>query len=64
MQVLQNKAVRTIGRYVQDIHDACASFRSLKLLNVGQIKDHQAGVFVFPCMNGLPPDVFKKILPN
>ena len=59
MQILQNKAVRTIGRYVQDVHDTCACFTSLKLLNVGQIRDYQAAVFVFQCMNGLAPDVFK-----
>ena len=59
VQVLQNKAVRTIGRYVQDVHDTCACFRSLKLLNVGQIRDYQAAVFVFQCKNGLTPDVFK-----
>ena len=59
MQVLQNKAVRTIGRYVQDVHDTCACFRSLKLLNVGQIGDYQTAVFAFQCKNGLTPDVFK-----
>ena len=57
--MLQNKAVRTIGRYVQDVQDTCACFTSLKLLNVGQIRDYQAAVFVFQCMNVLAPDVFK-----
>ena len=59
MQILQNKAVRTIGKYVRDLHETCACFTSLKLLNIGQIRDYQAAVFVFRCMNGLALDVFK-----
>ena len=59
MRILHKKAVRTKGRYVQDVYDTCAYFTSLKLLNVGQIKDNQAAVFVFQCMNGLATDVFK-----
>ena len=59
VQIVQNKAVRMIGRCIQDVHDICASFTSLKLLNIGQIRDYRAAVFVFQCKNGLAPDAFK-----
>ena len=40
VQILQNKSIRTIGRYVQDMHDTCACFMLLKFLDVGQIRDY------------------------
>ena len=51
------KAVRTIDWYVQDVYDTCACFTSMKLLNVGQIRDYESAV--------LQPSLKKKkFLPN
>ena len=60
MQVLQNKAIRIIGKYVKEVHETNACYKSLNLLNVGQIRDFQASIFVYQCMNDLVPAVFKK----
>ena len=64
MQIQQNKADGTIGKYVQDVHDICVCFTSLKLLNVIETREQQAAVFVFQCINSLAPDVFTKINNN
>jgi len=45
-----------MGKYIQDVHDTYACFRSLNLLKVGQIIDYQTAVFAFQCRNGLTPD--------
>ena len=47
VQVLQNKAASLIGKYVKNVKDTSACFKSLRLLNVGQIRDYQAAIFVF-----------------
>lgn len=59
VQILQNKAVRIIGKYVKDVNDTSACFKSLNLLNVGQLRDYQAAVFVFQCVHNLVPSVFR-----
>ena len=65
VQVLQNKAIRLIGRYDRGIDSTESLFRKFKILKVGEIRDYQIGVFVFQCLNGLAPDFFMNIFkPN
>ena len=46
VQVLQNKAIRIIGKYVEKVHRTNACYKSLNLLNVGKIKDFQASIYI------------------
>ena len=58
VQIQQNKAVRLIGKYDTGVLSTESIFRKLGILNVGQIRDFQIGIFVFQSLNGLAPDVF------
>ena len=58
VQIQQNKAVRLIGKYDTGVLSTESIFRKLRILNVGQIRDFQIGIFVFQSLNGLAPDVF------
>ena len=40
--------------------DTRALFRSLRLLNVGQIKDYQVAMFVFNYVQNLVPETFNE----
>ena len=60
VQVLQNKAAKIIGKNIQNVKDNSVCFKSLRLLNVGQIRDYQAAIFVYNCVNNLVPQIFKE----
>ena len=60
VQVLQNKAIRIIGKYVKEVYETSAGYKSLNLLNVGESRGFQASIFVYQCMNDLVPAIFKK----
>ena len=58
LQVLQNNALRIISKYLKDLHNTSACFKSLKLFKLGQLWDYQAAVFVFLYVHNLVPGVF------
>ena len=39
VQVVQNKAIRIIGKYVKEAQETSACYKSLNMLYVGQIRD-------------------------
>ena len=47
MQILQNKTERLLGNYVENVNDTASCFKKLQVLNIGQIRDYQAAVFVY-----------------
>ena len=49
VQILQNKAVRLLGNYVENVNDTASCFKELRVLNIGDIRDYQAAVFVCCC---------------
>ena len=61
VQILQNNAVRIVGNYVKDVDDTIACFKSLHLFNAGQLRDHQAAVFVFQCVHNLVPSLLVSV---
>ena len=58
MQILQNKAVRLLGNYVENVNDTASCSKELRVLNIGHIRDYQAAVFAYRCYNNLCPPVF------
>ena len=59
VQILQNKAMRFIGGYVEGEHNTTASFKKIRVLNVGQLREYQVGIFAYQCWNNLSPEVFR-----
>ena len=58
MQVLQNKTVRRLGNYVENVNNAASRFKKLRVLNIGQIRDYQAAIFEYRCCNDVCPPIF------
>ena len=61
VQVQQNKGVRIIRNYDRGTDSTLSIFKKLNLLNVGQIRDMEIGIFVFQCLNNLGPEVFRSL---
>ena len=51
--------MRIIGKFVKDVNDTSASFKSLNFFHAGQLRDYQAAVFIFQCVHNLVPGVFR-----
>jgi hypothetical protein len=49
VQILQNKTVRLLGNYVENVNDTSSCFKKLRVLNIGQIRAYQAAVFAYRC---------------
>ena len=58
VQILQNKAMHLVGEYVEAKHNTTASFKKLQVLNVGQLREYQVGIFAYQCWNNESPEVF------
>lgn len=59
VQTLQNRAMRLIGGYVEGVNNTSACFNKLQVLNVGQLRDYQIGIFAYQCWNDVSPEVFR-----
>ena len=44
--------------YLEKVNDTEACYNKLKVLNVGQLRDYQAGIFSYQCWNCISPEVF------
>ena len=60
VQIRQSKAVRITKKYVKNVKDTSAYFKSLRLFNVGQIRDYEAAVFMFNYVHNLVPETFNE----
>ena len=58
VQILQNKTVRLLGNYIENVNDTASCFKKLRVLNIGQIRDYQAAIFAYRCWNDVCPPVF------
>ena len=58
MQILQNKTVRLLGNYVENVNDTASCFKKLRVLNIGQIRDYQAAILEYRCCNDVCPVQF------
>ena len=58
VQILQNKTVRLLGNYVENVNDTASCFKKLRVLNIGRIRDYQAAVFACRCCNDVCSPVF------
>ena len=61
IQIVQNKALRLLGDF-ENCESTMDCYHHFNILNVGQLREYQTGIFVYQCLNKLAPNYFCDVL--